>query len=99
MSNRDEYLGKVIAAIWFASDHVSKAGIAEAQRLVDHGEPAEGMCSLAWAIVNEGARVPAGLIRDIRSLSEELVPAEELRCRRDGDQLGSIALRAIDFQR
>ena len=57
---------------------MSAAGLAEAQRLVDHGEPAEGMCVLAWVIVNEDVLVPAGLIQDIRVLSKELVPSDEL---------------------
>ncbi|WP_456845375.1 hypothetical protein [Cellulomonas sp. P5_C6] len=78
MSSVDDYFGRVRAAVWVASDYVSTAGLAEAQRLVDHGEPAEGMCILAWVIVNEDVRVPASLIRDIRALSEDLVPTEQL---------------------
>lgn len=78
MSSLDDYLGRVTAALWLASEYVSATGLAEAQRLVDHGEPAEGMCILAWVIVNEDVRVPASLIRDIRALSEELVAAEQL---------------------
>lgn len=78
MSALDDYLGRVRATLWAAAEIVSAAGLAEAQRLVDHGEPAEGMCILAWVIVNEDVRVPAALIRDIRELSEELVPADEL---------------------
>jgi hypothetical protein len=74
----EEYLGRVRATVWLASDYVSAAGLAEAQRLVDHGEPAEGMCVLAWVIVNEGAQVPTRLIQDIKVLSGELVPVEEL---------------------
>jgi hypothetical protein len=78
LSDLEVYLGKVQATVWSASTYVSAAGLAEAQRPVDHGEPAEGMCVLAWVIVNEDVRVPASLIRDIRTLSEELVPADDL---------------------
>lgn len=78
MSLLDDYLGRVRATLWLAADHVSASGLVEAQRLVDHGEPAEGMCALAWIIVNEDVQVPAALIRDIRTLSEELVPPEDL---------------------
>lgn len=88
MSRLDDYLGRVQATVWLASDHVSASGLAEAQRLVDHGEPAEGMCVLAWVIVNEDVRVPASLIRDIRALSEELVPAEELPATLDDHAIG-----------
>jgi hypothetical protein len=77
MTDMENYLGRVRATVWLASDYVSAAGLAEAQRLVDHGEPAEGMCVLAWVIVNENVQVPAALIQDIRVLSEELVPAED----------------------
>lgn len=78
MSSLDDYLGRVKAAVLLASNYVSTSGLAEAKRLVDHGEPAEGMCILAWVIVNEDVHVPASLIRDIRALSEELVSADEL---------------------
>ena len=78
MSRLEEYLGRVQATVWRAADFVSASGVAEAQRLVDHGEPAEGMCILAWVIVNEDVYVPASLIGDIRELSEELVPPEQL---------------------
>lgn len=78
MSSLDDYLGRVRATLWLAADYVSAPGLAEAQQLVDHGEPAEGMCVLAWVIVSEDVRVPASLIRDIRSLSEELVPVEQM---------------------
>lgn len=78
MSSLDDYFGRVRAAVWVASEYVSTTGLAEARRLVEHGEPAEGMCILAWVIVNEDVRVPASLIRDIRVLSEELVPVEQM---------------------
>lgn len=78
MSDLEAYFDRVRAAIWSASIYVSDAGLSEAQRLVEHGEPAEGMSVLAWVIVNEDVRVPVSLIRDIRALSEELVPADDL---------------------
>jgi hypothetical protein len=36
------------------------------------------MCTLAWAIVNEDVLVPASVLRGIRVLSKNLVPAEDL---------------------
>ncbi len=78
MSRLDEYLGRVQATVWLASDYVSAGGLNEAQRLIDHGEPAEGIAVLAWVIVNEDVQVPARVIRDIRELSADLVEAEDL---------------------
>jgi hypothetical protein len=76
VSSIDDYLGRVQATVWSAAGWVSAEGIQRVQHLVDHGEPAEGMCSLAWIIVNEKAMVPTPLIRAIRAYSEELVATE-----------------------
>ena len=88
MSDLEAYLGRVQATVWSASTYVSAAGLAEAQRLVDHGEPAEGMCVLAWVIVNEDVRVPPDVIGSIRALSEELIPSEELPGTLDDHAMG-----------
>ncbi len=76
MSALDDYLGRVQATVWDAAGWVSAEGIARVQHLVDHGEPAEGMCSLAWIIVNEQTMVPRALIDAIRRYSEDLVADE-----------------------
>ena len=76
MSEAEDYLGRVEATAWSAAGWVSKEGLERVQHLIDHGEPAEGMRSLAWAIVQEEAVVPMSLIRAIRRYSEELVPSE-----------------------
>jgi hypothetical protein len=78
MSTPEDYLGRVRAIAWAASDYVSAEGLHEVQRLVDHGEPAEGMRSLAWAIVNEKRRVPRTLIGDIREHAAGLVDDEAM---------------------
>lgn len=78
MSSPEDYLGRVRAIIWTASDYVSADGIKRVQHLVDHGEPAEGMCSLAWVIVNEQRQVPRSLIRDIREHATGLVDEEAM---------------------
>jgi len=72
----DDYLGRVLVTVWSAAGWVSKEGLARVQHLVDHGEPAEGMRSLAWAIVTEKTLVPVSVIRSIRNYSAELVPVE-----------------------
>lgn len=76
MSSLDDYLGHVQATVWSAAEWVSAAGLERVQHLVDHGEPAEGLCSLAWVIVNEKTFVPRSVIHAIRKYSEDLVPTE-----------------------
>jgi hypothetical protein len=76
MSSPEDYLGRVQAIVWQAANFVSSSGIARVQHLVDHGEPAEGMCSLAWIIVNERRRVPRDLIQDIRAHAAGLIEEE-----------------------
>lgn len=76
MTEMEDYLGRVQAIVWRATDYVSAEAIGRVQHLVEHGEPAEGLCSLAWVIVNEDARVPGDLVRDIRAHVEGLVDDE-----------------------
>lgn len=81
MNNMDEYAGRVQAIVWRAAAYVSNEGIGRVQHLVDHGEPAEGMLSLAWIIVNEDVQVPLDLIRAIREhaaglVDDEVIPAD-----------------------
>jgi hypothetical protein len=78
MSAMDDYLGRVQAALWDAAGWVSAERRAWAQHLVDHGEPAEGMRALAFAIVDEGTLVPRSLIAAIRELSAGLVDDEDM---------------------
>jgi hypothetical protein len=76
VTSPEDYLGRVQAIVWEASQYASADGIKRVQHLVDHGEPAEGMLSLAWIIVNEKRRVPMDLIRGIRSHAAGLVDDE-----------------------
>lgn len=76
MTHMDDYLGRVQAIVRKAAEYVSAEGVDRVQRLVDHGEPAEGMCSLAWIIVNEAVRVPRSLIEAIREHAAGIVDDE-----------------------
>lgn len=76
MTEMDEYVGRVRAIIWDASNYLSRQAVEHAQHLADHSEAPEGMLALAWAIVNEGADVPGSLIERIRSHAADLVPEE-----------------------
>lgn len=79
----DEYLGLVRATAWRAADYVPADRLEEVNRLIDHGDPAEGLCSLAWAIVNMQVRVPGDLVGDIVRYTREIIAEELLPDRRD----------------
>lgn len=74
----DDYRGRVQATVWESADWVSLERRERAQHLIEHGEPAEGMRALAFAIVEEGALVPRSLIAAIRELSEGLVDEQDM---------------------
>jgi hypothetical protein len=72
----EEYLGAVKAVAWQAGEHLPAERLVDVHSLIDHGEPAEGLCSLAWAIVTERVRVPADLIDAIYEYTADLVDEE-----------------------
>lgn len=74
----DEYLGRVRATAWRAAEYVPVDRLEEVHRLIDHGEPAEGLCSLAWAIANSQVQVPKELIEAIYEYTAELIDEEFL---------------------
>lgn len=78
MTDSDEYLQSVRETLADASRFRPSTRLAEVENLVEHGEPAEGMCSLAWAIVWERVRVPRQLINEIREHSKGLVESESM---------------------
>jgi hypothetical protein len=56
---------------------------AEVSYLVDHGEPAEALRTLAWIIVEEDKRVPAAALAAIKDLTAGLVDEKDLPDRLD----------------
>jgi hypothetical protein len=46
---------------------------AEVDSFIEHGEPAEGVCSLAWALHNAHVAVPGWVNNAIRDLTDGLV--------------------------
>jgi hypothetical protein len=73
---RDDYLGRVRATVHRAADYLPPGRLQEVHRLIDNGEPAEGLCSLAWAIVNEQLCVPASIVEAIVEYTRELIDDE-----------------------
>lgn len=74
----EAYRGRVEAMLIAASEVMPGVALEDAQSLVDHGEPSEGLLQLAWAISNSRTQVPAWIVASIRELSVDLVPPEML---------------------
>lgn len=72
----EEYLGRVRATAWHAADYLPAERLEEVHRLIDHGEPAEGLCSLAWVIVGERIQVPGSIVDAIYEYTAGLVDDE-----------------------
>lgn len=69
----EEYFDRVRAVALRAAAYVPADRLDEVNRLIEHGEPAEGLCSLAWAIVRERVQVPRDMIEAIREYTAELI--------------------------
>jgi hypothetical protein len=72
----EEYLGRVRATVWHAADYLPAQRLEEVHRLIDHGEPAEGLCSLAWVIVSERIQLPVSIVDAIYEYSAGLIDNE-----------------------
>lgn len=74
----DEYLGRVRGVRVAVSDFVPSERLVNVDSLIDHGEPAEGMCSPAWVLHDDGVAVPAWIWDAIRDLTDGLVAPEHM---------------------
>lgn len=72
----EEYLGRVRATAWHAADYLPSKRLEEVHRLIDHGEPAEGLRSLAWVIVSERIEVPVSVVDAIYEYTAGLIDDE-----------------------
>jgi hypothetical protein len=77
-SAQDRYLGRVRGLRIAVGAYVSPQALADVDSLIEHGEPAEGVCSLAWALHNARVELPSWIVQDIRSLTAGLVNPEHL---------------------
>ena len=78
MAAMEAYLGRVQGVLVAANATIPPAEMRQAQQLVDHGEPAEGLLELAWVITRGDHRVPGSVVDGIKELTAGLVPAGEL---------------------
>jgi len=77
-SSQDAYLGRVRGLRIAVDGDLSTEGLTEVDGLIDHGEPAEGVCSLAWALYNARVAVPGWVNRAIRDLTDGMIEPEHL---------------------
>ena len=61
-SAAEAYLGRVRGLRMLVGDDLPATALAEVDSLIEHGEPAEGVCSLAWALHN--AHITVTVVND-----------------------------------
>ncbi len=74
----DDYVGRCRAFVIAHSEGVAPADVGWAMHLIDHDEPAEGLCSLAWALDSAGVVLEDEEIEDLVQLIGDLVPVDAL---------------------
>lgn len=74
----DAYLQRCLAFFDEVRGLVPDLDLRDAQSLLQHGEPAEGISNLAWALASSNKKVSPHLAETIRELTAELIPEDEL---------------------
>ena len=69
----EAYLGRVRGLRITAEDYLPLDALTEADSLIEHGEPAEGVCSLAWALHKAQVDPPDWMYEAIRDLTRGIV--------------------------
>lgn len=77
-SAQDRYMGRVEGLRIALADLLPADAFVQADSLIEHGEPAEGVCYLAWALHNADVQIPDWAIRDVQDLTDGLVEREHL---------------------
>jgi hypothetical protein len=78
MSDPYAYLQRVEDLVASLASSLSEAEQRDVSHLIDHGEPTEGLRTLAWIIVEGNKRVPRSAIALIYELTSELIEREDL---------------------
>jgi hypothetical protein len=74
----ERYRGRCEAVLIRLTGRLPSEALDRAQRLIDHGEPSEGLCGLAWLISDQRIHVPTSDICEIKELTAGMVPPEHL---------------------
>jgi hypothetical protein len=69
----EDYLGRVHGLRIAAGDLLPAEALTDVDSLIEHGEPAEGVCSLAWALHNADVASPPWVNEAILDLTNELI--------------------------
>ena len=78
MAAMEAYLRRCLDFFEAVRGLVPDLDLRDAESLLQHGEPAEGVSNLAWALDSSGREVPTHLGETIRQLTAELIPDSEL---------------------
>jgi hypothetical protein len=74
----EAYLRRCLAFFDEVRGLVPDLDLRDAESLLQHGEPAEGISNLAWALASSDVKVLPLLAETIRELTTELIPEDEL---------------------
>lgn len=74
----DRYLGRVRGLVIQVEELLAPIDTSDAHHLIDHGEPPEGLRSLAWTIVDEDRRIPRWVYDDLMLLMGDMVEPDHL---------------------
>lgn len=74
----EEYAGRCRALVVEWSPRLPSDDVDWAMHLIDHDEPAEGLCWLAWSIDDARIIPAAAEIHEIRRLIDDVVPESSL---------------------
>ena len=78
VGDMEHYLGRVRGVLISLADRLTPQEAAEVEDFISHGEPAEGLRTLAWILVEEHKTAPARTIADLRSLTAGLILDEDM---------------------
>ncbi len=67
----EAYPRRVEAIIRLAEPYISESAVREARDFAKHSEGPDALYTVAWAIIESGAKVPAALVEEIRYFSED----------------------------
>lgn len=74
----DDYTGRCKGLVISVAESLPAEEVGWAMHLIDHGEPAEGLASLAWSLETASGVVAGDVAVAIIELIDGLVPMESL---------------------
>jgi len=74
----DEYVGRCKGLVISIAQDLPADDVGWAIHLIDHGEPAEGIASLAWSLENAHGSIDADMVSRLSELIGDMVPTDSL---------------------